>query len=198
MIEREFSPKIFLCGDDFRFGFQAQGTPEILKASTQVCVEVVKLLKINEEKISSSAIKSLLKNGDIEQANLFLGEDFFLKGEVVKDRQVGRTLGFPTANIIYPKDKFPIKQGVYQTWSEIDGKLYHGVTNFGSRPTFHNDDVVAETHFIGFDGDLYGKTLTVHFTRHLRDVQKFDNIAQLKIQLAKDIQMVQKDEDRTN
>lgn len=187
LLEKEFSPRLFLCGDDFRFGYQAQGTPETLKTNTHVCVEVVELLKIRGEKISSSVIKQLLGAGDIEQANLFLGEDFFLTGEVKRDRQVGKTLGFPTANIVYPNEKFPIKKGVYQTWTEIDGKLYHGVTNFGARPTFDNDEVVTETHLIGFDGDLYGKRLTVHFTRYLRDIQKFDTIEDLKAQLAQDI-----------
>ena len=155
---------------------------------------MIKLLKIAGEKISSSAIKAMLADGDIERANLFLGEDFFLKGEVVQDRQIGKTLGFPTANICYPKEKFPIKYGVYQSWAEIDGKLYHGVTNFGARPTFDNETVMTETHFIGFDGDLYGKTLTVHFTRYLRDVQKFESVDALKAQLLRDVEQV-KNED---
>lgn len=193
ILEENFSPKLFLCGDDFKFGFGASGNIETLKSSTQVCVEVVNLLKINGEKISSSSIKHALKSGEIEKANLLLGEDFFLKGEVVKDRGVGKTLSFPTANIAYPKEKFPLKQGVYASWAEIDGKLYHGVTNYGARPTFDNQTVTTETHFIGFDGDLYGKTITVYFTRYLRDIQKFDSVEDLKNQLMQDIRSVQND-----
>ena len=194
LLEENFAPNVFLCGDDFKFGFGASGNIETLKSSTHVCVEVVNLLKINGEKISSSSIKCALEQGDIEKANLLLGEDFFLCGEVVKDRQIGKTLSFPTANIAYPKEKFPLKQGVYHTWAEIDGSLYHGVTNYGARPTFDNTVVTTETHFIGFDGDLYGKKITIHFTRFLRDIQKFDSVETLKKQLIQDIRSVQNDD----
>ena len=89
-----------------------------------------------------------------------------------KDRQVGRTLGFPTANIRYPSEKFSIKNGVYAGEAEIDGKVYKGIINYGSRPTFQNGEVWTETYFDGFDGDLYGKTLKIRFTKFLRGIQK--------------------------
>lgn len=190
LLEKEFLPAGYVCGDDFRFGFKAQGTPNLLKEYTRVRVEIVKLLKLNGEKISSTAIKTLLKNGEIEKANALLGEEFFLISKVKKDRQIGKTLGFPTANMLYPTDKFPLKEGVYQTWAEIDGKTYKGITNFGARPTFDNHDVCVETHFVGFDGDLYGKKIKLHFTRRMRDIQKFENVEQLKTQLEQDLQEI--------
>ena len=190
LLEKEFSPRSYVCGDDFRFGAGAVGTAQTLKENTQVCVEIVELLRIDGEKISSTSIKKALKEGDLAIANALLGEEFFLMGEVVKDRQIGRTLQFPTANIHYPKDKFPMKQGVYQTWAEIDGKIYQGITNFGARPTFNDESVLTETHFIGFNGDLYGKTLTLHFTRFLREIIKFDDVAALKAQLMRDVEEV--------
>ena len=187
----KFPVKAFVCGDDFRFGAGAIGNPEMLKASTQVCVDVEELVKVNGEKVSASRLKTLLVNGDVEPANTLLGEEFFLSGKVFEDRKVGRTLGFPTANIEYPKDKFPLKQGVYETRVTIDGKEYKGITNYGSRPTFLNMATLTETHLLGFSGDLYGRELTVRFRRFLREIQKFDTPNALKAQLKTDIRRVE-------
>ena len=190
----EFHPALFVCGEDFHFGAGALGTPEMIKTSTQVRVEILSLVEMGGEKISSRRIKELLCKGEVEKANALLGEEFFLCGRVEKDRQVGRTIGFPTANIPYPKDKFPLKEGVYETKTRIDGKEYKGITNYGARPTFDNDKVVTETYLDGFSGDLYGKELTVRFVRYLRGVEKFDGAEALKNQLEKDIQRVRKGE----
>ena len=192
LLEEKFAPCAFVCGDDFRFGYQAQGTPETLASATQVCVETVKLLKMDGEKISSTAIKNYLANGETEKANALLGEEFFLLGQVYKDRQVGRTINFPTANIRYPEDKFPIKKGVYETRVCVDGKEYKGITNYGARPTFDNTDTLTETYLDGFDGDLYGKELKVEFVRFLREITKFSGAEELKAQLTKDIEAVRK------
>ncbi len=194
LLEEKFAPKSFICGDDFRFGYQAQGTPETLANATRVPVETVKLLKMNGEKISSTAIKEHLTNGEVEKANALLGEEFFLIGRVYQDRQVGRTIGFPTANIRYPKDKFPLKKGVYETRVTVDGEEYKGITNYGARPTFENTDTLTETYLDGFDGDLYDKTLRVRFVRYLRDIRKFENANGLKAQLAEDIRRVREND----
>lgn len=190
----EFNPKLFVCGTDFRFGAGALGTPETIKQATQVRVETQDLLEMYGAKVSSRAIKSLLQQGEIEKANVLLGQNFFLVGEVVKDRQIGRTLGFPTANIPYPKEKFPLKQGVYETRVCVDGKTYKGITNYGARPTFENTQVLTETYLDGFDGDLYGKTLKVEFVRFLRKIEKFESVDGLKAQLQADIRTVRNDD----
>ena len=190
ILQKEYAPKAFVCGEDFRFGYQAQGTPQTLKALGQVCVEVHEIVMQDGEKVGATMIKRLLLQGEIEKANAALGENFFLFGEVFKDREIGKTLGFPTANIRYPKEKFPLKQGVYQTRFWVDGKAYDGLTNYGARPTFDNEDVLTETYLDGFSGDLYGKKCKVEFIRFLRDVQKFDNVESLKEQLIKDVRRV--------
>lgn len=190
LLIKKFNPSLFVCGEDFRFGAGAKGTPEMIKASTQVRVEILSLVEMCGEKISSRTIKELLRQGEVEQANLLLGEEFFLCGKVEKDRQVGRTIGFPTANIPYPQDKFPLKKGVYATKVKVDGKEYKGITNYGARPTFDNDKVVTETYLDGFSGDLYGKELTVRFVKYLRDVTKFASVDGLKAQLNEDIRRV--------
>lgn len=190
LLETQFAPKLFVCGTDFRFGAKAAGTPEMLKRSTQVCVEVLPLVEMDGEKVSSSYVKTLLKNGDVEQVNQLLTHPFFVMGEVYADRKIGRTIGFPTANIPYPAGKFPLRIGVYETRVCVDGKTYKGITNYGARPTFADETVVTETYLDGFDGDLYGKTLNVEFVRYLRNVQKFDSINDLKAQLDEDLRRV--------
>ncbi len=185
-LEARCNPKAFICGDDFRFGKSAQGNGETLKSATHVRVETVELLKKDGEKISATRIKNHLAKGEIEAANELLGERFFLIGEVVKDRGVGRTLRFPTANIAYPEGKFPLKKGVYETRVSIDGKVYKGITNFGARPTFYDGSVCTETHVLHFDGDLYGKTVKVEFARYMRDITKFDGVEGLQAQLERD------------
>ena len=186
----EFSPRLFVCGEDFRFGAGALGTPETLKRATHVCVEILPLVEKNGEKISSHTVKTLLSEGRTESASALLGHDFFLLGEVIKDRQVGRTIGFPTANILYPSEKFPLKKGVYDTRTVVNGKTYKGITNYGARPTFSNDRVLTETYLDGFTGDLYGRKLKVEFVRYLREIKKFESVAALKAQLKSDIRRV--------
>ena len=187
ILTKEFSPNLFVCGEDFRFGKQALGTPKQIKQSAHVRVEVLSLLKIDGEKVSARRIKTLLKNGEIESANKLLGHSFFMMGKVVKDRQIGRTMGFPTANIPYPEGKFPLKKGVYETRVCVNGITYQGITNYGARPTFDDETVLTETYLDGFDGDLYDKNLTVEFIRYLRDIKKFDGVEGLKTQLQQDI-----------
>lgn len=194
LLEENFSPKLFVCGEDFRFGAKAMGTPQTIKDGGQVRVEILSLLEINGEKVSSRTVKARLEKGDVPAANALLGERFFLIGEVKEDRKLGRTLGFPTANILYPAEKFPLKKGVYETRVFVDGKEYKGITNYGARPTFANSEVWTETYLDGFSGDLYGQTLKVEFVRYLRDIQKFESAEALKAQLQRDIQNVRKGE----
>lgn len=179
------------CGEDFRFGAGGAASGADFERFTGVPVSVCPL-KTDEtgEKIGSERIKGLLSRGDVSAARRLLVGGFFLCGEVVKDRGVGRTIGFPTANIRCPEGKYPLKHGVYETSAVIDGKEYRGVTNFGARPTFGVLSVVTETHFIGYTGDLYGKTLTLRFIRFLRDVREFSDADALKIQLQSDVRRV--------
>ena len=194
LLTGKFPVKAFICGDDFRFGYQASGTPETLKRATRVRVDVEELLTFNGEKVSTSQIKTCLKNGETEKANALLQGKFFLLGEVVKDRQVGRTLGFPTANITYPKEKFSLKNGVYETRVTIEGKTYRGITNYGARPTFDDENVLTETYLDGFSGDLYGKTLRVEFVRYLREITRFSGVEALKEQLKTDVRRVREND----
>lgn len=198
LLEENFQPQLFVCGEDFCFGAKAQGNPKTIVERGQVRVEVLPLVEKDGKKISSTTVKDCLKYGDVHTANALLGERFFLIGKVKEDRKVGRKLGFPTANIAYPKEKFPLKKGVYETRVCVDGKEYKCITNYGARPTFDNEDVLTETHLDGFSGDLYGRELKVEFVRYLRDIQKFESAEDLKAQLQADIQSVRQGENYGN
>ena len=193
LLTDNFQPSVFVCGEDFRFGYGAKGTPESIKKETGVRVEICPKLCVDGETVSTTMVKKLLTQGNVEKAGEILGERFFLLGEVFEDRGVGRTLGFPTANIRYPHDKYSLKQGVYHTTVEIDGKRYQGITNYGNRPTFDSEDVLTETYLDGFVGTLYGKTLKIEFVRYLREIRKFDNANALQRQLQTDIRTVRND-----
>ncbi len=190
-LEETAHPKAFICGDDFRFGKDATGNAQTLKRATQVRVEALELLKKDGAKISATRVKDCIANGKIEDANELLGERFFLLGEVVKDRGVGKTIGFPTANIAYPQGKFPLKKGVYETRAIIDGREYKGITNFGARPTFGDENVCTETHFLHFAGDLYGRSLKIEFVRFLREITRFDGVEGLIARLRADCEEVE-------
>lgn len=190
MLEEQFAPAAFVCGEDFRFGFKAEGSAQTLKDITSVHVDVLPLLERNGEKISSSTVKALLAAGDIKQANELLGQPFFLKSMVVEGKKLGRTLGFPTANILYPTEKFPIPFGVYETRVDVGGVEYKGITNFGAQPTVGYGQVCVETYLDAFSGDLYGQTLAVAFLRKIREIQKFKSVDALKEQLQKDLNKI--------
>ena len=194
LLFKQFHPIAFVCGDDFRFGKNACGSAQMLKQAGQVRVEIEKLITANGEKISSTKIKTYASAGQMEKSNALLGEAFFLLGTIVKDRGVGRTLGFPTANVEYPKEKYPIKQGVYETRVFMDGKEYKAITNYGNRPTFDNDAIITETYIDGFSGELYGRELKIRFIRYLRDIKKFKDVKGLQAQLKEDIRRVREDD----
>ena len=193
MLEEQFAPAAFVCGEDFRFGRGAQGDAALLKRITSIKVDVLPLLEKDGQKVSSSTVKKLLSEKDLPRANALLSEPYFLMGAVKEGRRVGRLLGFPTANIGYPEGKFTLPHGVYETAVQVDGKTYKAITNFGAQPTFLEGQVCVEAHLDGFSGDLYGQTLTVHFLRFLRPIQRFENAEALKAQLASDLQSLRGD-----
>lgn len=180
----------YVCGSDYRFGKSGQGDTRYLekyaKAHNQ-SLEVVDILCEKEEKISTTQIKRFLSAGEIEKANSLFGFDYFLTGEVFRDRQVGSKLGYPTMNMKTDKDRFLIKEGVYAGYVKLNGKRYKACINYGARPTFDLDGKLIETHILDFNGNLYGKTVKVYFTHYIRGVKKFNSVEELKEQIRKDV-----------
>ncbi|MBO4262346.1 MAG: riboflavin biosynthesis protein RibF [Clostridia bacterium] len=197
---RVYEIKGFVCGFDYTFGRGGAGDAKTLRricSDKGVLLEVVDEITSGGEKISTTAIKKHLSEGNVAAANELLGDRYFIEGKVVRDRGVGRTLGFPTANVNIPPEKFRIKSGVYKTHTVIDGKEYASVTNYGSRPTFELLETLAETYIDGFDGDIYGKTIRVYFEGYIRPVIKFDTVDELIERLNKDKETIANDKIRT-
>lgn len=179
----------FVCGDDFRFGAGGLGTAKKLRAyckKRQLPCAVVPQQEIDGVRISSTHIRSLLESGKVEQANKFLGHPHMFTGTVVPGRQLGRTMGIPTANMELSPELLQPKTGVYACTAHMDGHTYVAVTNIGSRPTVGGHQTRFESWLLDFDGDLYGKELTLQFHAYLRPEQKFDSLEQLQSQIRQD------------
>jgi riboflavin kinase/FMN adenylyltransferase len=179
-------------GYDHKFGKNREGGFDYLKKCAEKHkfeIERLDALLIDEDSVSSTKIRNALQNGEIEKANHYLGYQFTLHGAVVEGKQLGRKLGFPTANI-EASDKFKIipGYGVYAVKVELNGNDYNGMLNIGTRPTFNNnaDNRSIEVNIFDFEGDIYGKEITLQFIGKIRDEQKFDNIEMLVNQLEKD------------
>ena len=179
----------FVCGDDFRFGSGGLGTPKKLEAFCKkrgLHYTIVPQQEVDGVRVSSTYIRSLLENGEMEQVNRFLGHPYLLTGEVVKGRGLGHTIGIPTANLELPKELVCPAFGVYACKAWVDGSYYIAVTNIGTRPTVDGQNVTVEPWLLEFDGDLYGKKITLEFHKFLRPEQKFDSLDALKAQIQKD------------
>lgn len=150
-------------------------------------IEVLTATELPETEVSSSKIRAVVSSGDMERAAHMLGRPFAIEGEVVEGRQIGRTIGFPTANIkIEPGQLLP-PNGVYEAMA--CGRK--AVVNIGKRPTLNNgEDITVEVHLLDFNGNLYGQTLRVEFLRRLRPEMKFSSLDELKAQISRDIKSV--------
>lgn len=190
-IAEAFQVRGIVVGEDFRFGHNRAGDPSVLADyAAQYGYELLVLKKIQEDgrAISSSFVREEIAKGDIEKANRLLGRPFFLRGSVIHGRQLGRTIGFPTVNMEIPQQKQTPPNGVYVSRTRIGEELWPSVTNIGSKPTVTDSGAVgAETYIVGYEGDLYGKTLTVELFRFLRPEQRFASVAALQAQMAKDL-----------
>lgn len=179
----------FVCGEDYRFGHKGEGTAQKLAAFAHQrglpCI-IVPEQTMDGEKISSTRIRTLLETGDLEVTNRLLGHPHRLTGRVVAGRQLGRTIGIPTANLHLADSLLTPAFGVYACTVSVDGHLYVAVTNIGTRPTVDGQSVTVEPWILDFDGDLYGKEITLFFHKFLRPEQKFADLEALKTQIQKD------------
>lgn len=177
-------------GADFRFGAGRAGDGDALKslgaeAGLQVKFSDILAESPQAEKFGSSAVRAALQKGDMAKAAAMLGRTWAVPGVVAEGRKVGRTIGFPTANMVLG-DLIEPRKGVYATRVLHKGKIYDAVSNFGRRPTVGADAPLLETYLFDFDGDLYGARIEVSFVSFLRDEQKFDGLDALKAQIAED------------
>lgn len=177
-----------VCGFNYRFGHLGSGTAAELKHLLPAPVAIVEEITENGKTVSSSLIRSLLAQGDVQTAARLLRHPYSFVSRVLHGKQLGRTLGFPTINQSFPHGLQVPLYGVYVTECTTDGACYRGVSNVGVRPTVdQNDTVNCETYLLDFSGDLYGKEVTVAFLEFLRPEQKFASVDALREQIEKDI-----------
>ena len=180
-LEDKLNLKAYMSGKDFKFG---QGNDE----ENSVWYMSVKEVTCGEEKVSTTRIKELLDAGDVRRAGELLGRNYSLSGNVIHgaDRG-GKVVGYPTMNIDFPAEKYPVKEGVYKVKCRVGENIYDGIANYGARPTFDENSPVLEVYLENFEGEHYGETVGVEFVDYLRDIQKFDGAEQLGEQLSKDV-----------
>lgn len=186
----QLNAKVVVCGYDYHYGKGGKGSPETLKNElTPKNIEVYSLspVYLGEEAVSSTKIRHLINDGEIERANYMLDDYFTYDFTVEKGDGIGHKLGFPTINQFFPEDFIIPKYGVYASRVKIDGRLYASVTNIGTRPTVSGENMRSETCIFDFDGDLYGRRVEVSLMKFLREEKKFPSLSELKEAVSKDI-----------
>lgn len=191
LIEK-FHPHTIIIGYDHHFGKGRQGNFMLLAEKADEfnyrLLEIPKYL-LDEIAVSSTQIRKSLLQSDVEAANKLLGYDFFFEGVVIKGDQLGRELGYPTANLEYTDtDKIHLGHGVYAAYAEVDGKKYKGMLSIGTRPTLQFSNERVEINLFDFNEEIYGKTVRVIVKNFLRSQEKYTSLDELKKQLAVDKQ----------
>ncbi|MGV8091665.1 MAG: bifunctional riboflavin kinase/FAD synthetase [Mangrovibacterium sp.] len=195
ILVEEIKIKTLVVGYDHKFGKNREGSFELLQDLSSVynfSVEKLDVLLMDDINVSSTKTRNALQNGNIEKANQYLGYSFRLHGTVIEGQKLGRRIQFPTANIqASDPHKIIPAYGVYAVYVNVDDKRYQGMMNIGTRPTVSNADHRSiEVHIIGFEGNLYNKTIEIEFIQKIREEQKFGSVEELKSQLEKDKQTV--------
>lgn len=179
-----------MVGQNFHFGYQRLGNIDTLNARDEFKTISVDLIEIGGDVVSSTRIRDHLKNADLSQANALLGWDWYIESEVIHGDKRGRELGYPTANMHFGDTIVP-SHGIYAVRVQIEGsnEWLHGAANIGIRPMFETAMPMLETFIFDFDDDLYGKQLKIKPLQKIRDEMKFDNLEDLKTQMAADCEV---------
>jgi riboflavin kinase / FMN adenylyltransferase len=177
-------------GSDFALGYKREGNVAFLRERGEALgfsVHSIDLITAGHATVTSTGIREAIALGDMAQAAAWLGRPYAVTGEVVHGQARGRTIGFPTANIRPWELLLLPANGIYAGWASFEGERYMAATNVGYRPTFNGDDVTVEAYLLDFEGDLYGKILTVTFDLRLREEQRFSGIDALITQIRADV-----------
>ncbi|MGL5650276.1 MAG: bifunctional riboflavin kinase/FAD synthetase [Paraclostridium sp.] len=195
ILHEKLKCKMVIVGHDFTFARNKEGNAGLLESlgeNYNMKVKVIEPIKIKGIRVSSSYIRNLINDGNVSEIKDFLGRNYFLEGEVIHARKIGRTIGFPTANL-KAEDKLIIpKNGIYAVKVYIKNKVYYGATNIGYNPTVNGKALSIETNIIDFDEEIYGEIIRVEFLYRIRDEKKFNSLDELKSQLRKDVNFVYK------
>lgn len=186
---KHYGVKGLIVGFNYRFGYKNLGDIELLKKlSIKFDFElyIIDAVKLYGETISSSKIRHFISEGDVHEANKLLGRPYMLEGKVIKGKQLGRTIGFPTINLDYDKSFLLPSGGVYYTVVDYNGLLYKGITNVGYNPTVDGKKLSIETYILDFDKFIYDENVRVYFKNKFREEKKFDSLDELILELKKD------------
>ena len=188
VLREKLNAKLLLMGYNHRFGHGGGSPEEYIAWGRDTGIEVIQAEALAGEKVSSSRIRSLINLGEIEKANAMLGYPYFLTGEVTGGKQIGRQIGFPTANLLLPEQKILPACGVYAVWVIMpDGTKRGGMLCIGHRPTIEsNGELSIEVHIFDFNGNLYGKQICLDFIGNLREERHFASLEELQQQLTID------------
>lgn len=188
-----FKPMYIFTGFNHTFGKDKSGNPELLKINQEKFgykyIEIP-AVELAGEIVSSTRIRKSLKDGNVALANMLLGYNYVLSGKVIEGNKLGRTIGFPTANLIYPFSKVQIPYGVYSVSAEIEGQIYLGMLNYGTKPTVNKVDAepILEVNIFNFDKNIYNKQIKINLIEWIREEQKFSSLTDLKSQIEKDLE----------
>ena len=191
ILKKKLEAKFIFVSNNFRFGNKREGdVKQLVKFENRCNYKIIKPkpLKIKRKIVSSSLIRNYLQKGKLNKVNKLLNRKWAIQGKVIKGRQLGKKIGFPTANIDI-KDYVLACPGVYAVKAKIKKNLnsIKGIANLGFRPTFNGKKILLETHLFNFSGNLYNKDLTVNFLKFIRKEKKFRNVTQLKKQIKIDL-----------
>ena len=196
ILKEKFNAAYVICGERFRFGKGAGcGADELEEFGRIYGFEVKRCPTVldGSGKISSAAIKEHLKSGEIPYANKLLGKKYFIESTVKEGNRIGRTISFPTANQLFEKRQVIPAIGCYASVCTVDGKKFPAVTNIGVKPTVEKNIMpLAETHILGFEGDIYGKMIKTELSAFIRAERKFSSLEALKQQIKKDVLSAEK------
>ncbi|WP_270939804.1 bifunctional riboflavin kinase/FAD synthetase [Romboutsia lituseburensis] len=182
-----------IIGHDFTFARNKEGNTEslqLLSYKYKFNLQVVSPIRINGIRVSSTKIRSLILEGSLDKVRQYLGYNYQLEGRVIHSKKLGRTIGFPTANLESDNNMVIPKNGIYATKVYVEDKTYFGATNVGYNPTVNGKSLSIETNILEFDEDIYGKNIKVEFLERIRDEKKFSSLEELKNQLGKDTNYV--------
>ena len=184
--------KYIVCGYNYTFGKKALGNTALIQSickEQDIGLTVAENVTLDGFSVSSSAIRSLLTDGDVKSAASLLGRNYSIRGNVINGQHLARKLGFPTVNIIPHEKQLTPKNGVYLTRTSFNGTSNFGITNVGIRPTVDTNIMCAETHIFDFCADLYEKEITIEFLSFIREEQKFSSVEEMAKQVKKDIEV---------
>ncbi|MDL2217563.1 bifunctional riboflavin kinase/FAD synthetase [Christensenellaceae bacterium OttesenSCG-928-M15] len=191
MLNARFDLQGVVAGFNYTFGVKGLGTVETMQALGKklgFSVDVVPPVLYKEETVSSTRIRDCILGGRMEDVCAMLVEPYSLTGTIVKNKRIGTSIGFPTANILPPEKKALPKMGVYATMVRVDGENHPAITNVGNNPTVNGERMTIETHLLDVNRDLYGRELTVMFYSFIREERRFENKEALGTQIGADVE----------